>query len=332
MSYDAEAVSDLQQKLATVMLDNERHLKAINNLHRENESLRLDIRPRGGRNRGGVDHNTDDSAHVSVHDNTKQSPFEALKNLPDQAVGFNDYPTITRATGPTVTESRGPSYCASATQGQDPVSDGRFYARLDHTEVQGNFETIKRKYQAVKLRSDLLVQDSRQGVKRRDQQHFNTLQKSARYTETALKVLWHIEPSSPEVPVYLEELFGVLLAHVRYLQDELSAVLVSGHFDPETASLFRTFRRNTSAFGDCIDDVRNAVQIRKYMQPEHKPAYRGNYHNYYNSYARPQQRGYYRGRGNRGYGPPHRGQYNNWLSSNFPHTPGPRNDERSFDD
>lgn len=57
-----------------------------------------------------------------------------------------------------------------------------------------------------------------------------------------------IENSSEVSDETLLDLWHVHVAQIRYLQEEHSALLVQGQFNPDVARLYRTLQKNTSGF------------------------------------------------------------------------------------
>ena len=56
-------------------------------------------------------------------------------------------------------------------------------------DVRREYECIKNSLTKVKLPNELRLLDNKSGIKREDQQHLTSISKSARYTETCLKLL-----------------------------------------------------------------------------------------------------------------------------------------------
>ena len=100
-----------------------------------------------------------------------------------------------------------------------------------YSELQSEFRAIKESVSKIKLPSDLVVGDSRAGVSRADLPKFNLIQKSARFQETILKLLSTCEASDPPV----SDITTVALAHLLYLQEEYTNLLVSSQFDEGTS-------------------------------------------------------------------------------------------------
>ena len=131
-------------------------------------------------------------------------------------------------------------------------------------DYQAEYSAIKDSVQAVRLPADQKLQDSRTGIRRQDQGTYNNLARSARYTETALKLLSTLDepPQDPHLAQCIQSLFIVNLAHMRYLQDEYSALLVQGTINQETARIYRAFRRNTSGLTpEAITSLQQAASI-----------------------------------------------------------------------
>ena len=63
----------------------------------------------------------------------------------------------------------------------------------------------------VKLPNDLKLNDSRQGVKRADQQKLNIVSKCARYSETMLKLLSSVQAESVN-PGDIQDLITIAVA------------------------------------------------------------------------------------------------------------------------
>ena len=128
-----------------------------------------------------------------------------------------------------------------------------------YTELQSEFRAIKESVAKIKLPADLIVGDSRTGVSRADLPKFNVLQKSARFQETALKLLSTLEDGSQPA---LSALTTVALAHLRYLQEEYTNLLVSSQFDEGTSKLFATLQQNPAAFStSALENLHRAVAI-----------------------------------------------------------------------
>ncbi len=113
-------------------------------------------------------------------------------------------------------------------------------------DVQGDFKSLRDSLNAVRLETTLKLNDSRAGIKREDNITYNNLAKSARYVETTLKLLSKLKEPSTVTLKHLEDITLVQVAHMKYLQDEYSALIVQGSNDKETGNLFRQFTNNTS--------------------------------------------------------------------------------------
>lgn len=85
---------------------------------------------------------------------------------------------------------------------------------------------------------------------KRDLQHLGTvINKSARYTETALKILWSKEAHDEES---LSSLSSVLMAHINFLQEEQANVLSS-------LILIRTRARYSSPYREVSQPFQNPL-------------------------------------------------------------------------
>ena len=170
-------------------------------------------------------------------------------------------------------------------------------------ELQEQFNSLKSSLDRVILPPLYKLHDSRSGVKREDQPALNILSKCGRYVETCLKFLGSVDTDRP---VDLEPLTTVLLANIKYLQDEYAALLVKGKFDNNTAQLFRSLQKNNSGFtAENIHNVKIAAELSSFAQkPSHLQPSRnfGNRGSYFDTahrggFYRGGYRGNYRGRG-----------------------------------
>ena len=127
--------------------------------------------------------------------------------------------------------------------------------------IQQDFQVVKDALQRVKLPQDLKVEDSRQGIQRKDQARFNVVQKCARFAETSVKLLSTVNAQSIS-EADLKDLCTIQIAQLRYLQEEHSMCLVNNNFGEGVEKIYRNFRRNTSAFPpEAIEALQAAVTL-----------------------------------------------------------------------
>ena len=132
---------------------------------------------------------------------------------------------------------------------------------VDYSDLQGQFQSIKDSLQRVRLPPELKLSEQRRGVRANDKAQFNCVTRSARYIETALKVIATVGDGGPSQDD-LNTLFTILRAHMGYLQDEHAAIVVQGQFDPTTSRFFRALQSNTSGFTPAsLECLRNAAAI-----------------------------------------------------------------------
>ena len=113
-------------------------------------------------------------------------------------------------------------------------------------ELQEEFVSIKDSVSAIRLPPTLKLSDSRQGLRREGQPAYNAVAKSAKYVETTLKILSQL----PENDSIVRDLIVIQAAHLLYLAEEQSALLVAGQFNDTTARIYRTLQRHTASFTD----------------------------------------------------------------------------------
>ena len=117
------------------------------------------------------------------------------------------------------------------------------------------FDSIKESLQRVKLPNELRLIDSKAGIPKEAQPTLAIISKSARFVETALKIV-----SDSEFEV--DDLFTVLKANINFLQSEYTALIVEGQFDQETAKLYKCLEKNSAMFSDeALGHLRVAAEI-----------------------------------------------------------------------
>ena len=127
-------------------------------------------------------------------------------------------------------------------------------------DFQREYESIRDSLNRVRLPNSLKLLESKTGIKREDQSMFQSVSKSARYTETCLKLLasFDEEVSAND----MGQLYNVLAAHMNFLQSEYTSLVVKGQFDKETATLFKCLEKHSSNFkGESLDNLKTAAEI-----------------------------------------------------------------------
>ena len=129
-----------------------------------------------------------------------------------------------------------------------------------YSDLQAEYKAVRDSVAKVKLPQHLVVGDSRAGIGRGDLAKFNTIQRCARYQETLLKIISTSEESSATAT--LANLTPVILAQLRYLQEEYTNLIVSSQFDEGTAKLFQTLQQNPASFPEnALENLQRAVTI-----------------------------------------------------------------------
>lgn len=128
------------------------------------------------------------------------------------------------------------------------------------SDIQREYECIKDSLNKVILPNELKLLEAKTGIKREDQPHLLALGKSARYSETCLKLLSTFDDSANVQD--LTQIYTVLVAHINFLQSEYAGLVVKGQFDKDTASLFKCLERNTNQFtSESLDNLKTAAEI-----------------------------------------------------------------------
>lgn len=194
------------------------------------------------------------------------------------------------------------------------TGSAQHFATGRNIDVQGEFAAIKDALSRIKLPADLKLNESRQGVKRTDQQTLNVLTRCSRYNETAIKLISTIAPGSSISQETLDQLLVICRAQCKYLQDEYASILVNGQFDASTSRIFRALQRNTAGLNpEALDTLRSAATLAAASTSQ--GGRRGAY--------QPSYQGPARGRG-RGRGRPD--IFNNFGQRSFPNSRFQRDD------
>lgn len=195
---------------------------------------------------------------------------------------------------------RANSHSKECADPEGPASSASLFSPTDNSvfnEIQEKFNVIKSSVEKVILPTHLKLHDSRSGIKRDDQPVLNVVGKCGRYIETALKL---ISDSDEGKEIDVGQIAVVLVANLKFLQDEFAALLVKGRFDNNTSQLFRSLQKSNSGFDEhSLQNVRVAAELSSIA----------------NRYPPRQNRGEYRGRG-RGRGD--RDMFQPFRGSGFP--------------
>ena len=115
---------------------------------------------------------------------------------------------------------------------------------LGSSDIQKEFDCIRDSLMRQTLPADLKVHDTSTGIKNECRPALKVIQKTARYAETALKILETLRSPTPTTLVYdnedMNKLFIVLAAQINFLQSEFTNILVKSNFSEETSKIFRS--------------------------------------------------------------------------------------------
>jgi hypothetical protein len=129
-------------------------------------------------------------------------------------------------------------------------------------DVQAEFKAITESVQKVQLPSDCVINKSALGISRELKTAHTIITQASKYTETNLKLLLNYLDQPAVGAEELSKIFTVQYAQLRYLQDELAALIVQGQFDQGTSKLFKSLQKNTSAFTpEALENLRSAAAI-----------------------------------------------------------------------
>ena len=175
---------------------------------------------------------------------------------------------------------------------------------LTSEDIQGDFKQIKDSYNKNNLSSELRLFAEKTGIKRDDQPKWNVIVNCAKYSETILKILQHVDDDSLDRE-YCDQIATAAIAQQKYLQDEYAGLLVNSSFTPHTAKIFKQLQKNSSSFpASALNNLQTAASIAAAAVPQHSLRGRGS-RNF---------RGRFRGRG---YRRNSSDIYNNFTNDNF---------------
>jgi signal transduction protein with GAF and PtsI domain len=174
------------------------------------------------------------------------------------------------------------------------------------SDIQAEFAAIKDTLQKLKLPADLALHESKQGIKREDQQGLQVLAKCARFTETSIKLLSTIKDNSITEDD-IKQLCVIQVAQMRYLQDEYASLIVQNKFSKQTSQMFRSLQRSTSGLSPtALQNLKLAADITSTAPAQVSPA-QSSYG--YSMYSGLQNS---RGRGRGGFWRPRNSNYNQY--------------------
>ena len=139
-----------------------------------------------------------------------------------------------------------------------------------NSDVSAEYAAIKASVQSVRLPTELTLPTeagNRQGVKKTDQPLCHVIVRSARYCETAMKVL--TQCGATKTDSKFEEVFTILYAHIKYLQEEHASLIVQSTFDPTVSRFFRSLQRGSTFTPEALDHLRSAATIASVYRPSH---------------------------------------------------------------
>jgi hypothetical protein len=140
---------------------------------------------------------------------------------------------------------------------------------FEFVDIGAEYASVRASVQAVRLPPNLTIPETtKQGVRKSDHQQVNLISRNARFCETALKVLAAKQEDKGKT---FSDLFTVLVAQMKYLQDEQSALLVQSTFDPTVSRFFRSLQRSNSSFTpDALENLRAAATIASAYKPQRR--------------------------------------------------------------
>ena len=103
---------------------------------------------------------------------------------------------------------------------------------------------------------DLILQRSKQGILHDQQNAYNIVSNGAKYVVTSMKLINQMGREfgnpRPGIIPHLEKFFTEQQAHLCYLQDELTSLIVQGNFNADTARVGFTAALNLVSAWQCL--------------------------------------------------------------------------------
>ena len=111
----------------------------------------------------------------------------------------------------------------------------------------------------------MCVIDHKAGIAHKDKELAKVIGHCARHVETTLKLVGEIQMNYTN-PSYVAEcvdnIYITNVALIRYIQEELSSLVLSNQYGPEAKSVFRSVRRNTTFYTlGMLEDVKTTIQL-----------------------------------------------------------------------
>ena len=185
--------------------------------------------------------------------------LQALQNLSDRVETLEKpkeqvEPTATTSplTGGSTQDGAVHDGIAPEIIGDDQSPSSRQLPFLGSSDIQKEFDCIRDSLMRQTLPADLKVHDTSTGIKNECRPALKVIQKTARYAETALKILQTLRSPTPVTLVYdnedINKLFIVLAAQINFLQAEFTNILVKSNFSEETSKIFRSLEATNNPF------------------------------------------------------------------------------------
>lgn len=123
---------------------------------------------------------------------------------------------------------------------------------------ESDYVQIKSAYANQKLPKDFEIPECK-SVKHDNQHLASVVNKCARYTETALKVLWSTENHTEET---LTNISTIICAQINFLQSEQAALSVQSNFSSDTAKIFKSLQSSKSTVSDtALENIKTAAAL-----------------------------------------------------------------------
>ena len=140
------------------------------------------------------------------------------------------------------------------------------FAAIQTEDLQSEYKVVSDKYSRMAVSSDLRFNNNRSGIKQASKELSNVMCNAAKYMETGLRILTHVQRKSQEpeyqINVQLQELYVVLYAGLRYLQEDHVALRFGSQYGTRTQMIYKDLSKNTSSYPvGSLDRLENAMRF-----------------------------------------------------------------------
>ena len=144
----------------------------------------------------------------------------------------------------------------------------------EEVNLKGQFDAIRNSVSRVVLQPNWILTDNKSGIASADREQAAVLSKLSKYVKTELKLMQELQDffgNNQKVAEYLDKLYMVKMAHMRYLQEEYSSLQISGRYGTQAKAVFRDIRRQTSTYTPAlVDNIKTVLSVTGAQQQQQR--------------------------------------------------------------